>query len=383
MRSVFFVLFALLLQLLPSAAEAVPAYARKHELPCSQCHSAWPMLNGFGRTFKENGYRLDRTRATPAPTDNEVRIDTDLQLERVLPMSMRVQGRPFVKRNTDQRFDMQVVHELEIQATGSGGQDISYYVNLEAADDADWAVELADLVAGWHPHTGANVIGGYGALTFADPYHTFANRRLTQDRPAPNGAGFDSGYRFRDSTQFVSFYGRADSLFYSASVGTGAGDPVGTDRKDYMVRGAYDLSSGLTVGAFALVGQKDLTGPVRTQDYSRMGADVQYASGGITANAVFYRANEDAAASLVAQHNDAWYVQAFYVAPTSVPLVPVVRYESVESSNGAAATQSIALAAVAYVRGNVNVSLDFTKQTKVPPGRAKTNRFSVLVIFGL
>ena len=56
-----------------SSAEAVPAYARKHKLACSQCHSAWPLLNGFGRTFKENGYRLDRSRPAEDPDSRAAR----------------------------------------------------------------------------------------------------------------------------------------------------------------------------------------------------------------------------------------------------------------------------------------------------------------------
>ncbi len=366
-----------------STAEALPAYARKHQVACSLCHSAWPLLNQFGRTFKENGYRFDRKPDPAAPEPGETTIEERLALALNLPMSFRVQGRPFVKRNTDSRFDMQVVHEVEVQISDGTAGNISYYVNFEAADDAGWATELADLVGGWHPRTQANIVGGFGPLTFADPYNTFASRRLTQDRPSPNSAGYQSGYRFRDSTQFGSFYGRAGGLFYSASVGTGAGDTIGADKKDYLVRAAYDLPVGISIGGFSLTGDKELTTPLRTQEYSRAGADVQIDRGPFTANAVWYRADEEAAATLVGQKNDAWYVQALYVTPTKMPVVPVVRYESVESNSGAASTDSLALALLAYVRGNVNVSLDYTTQTKVPPARAKTNRFSVLVIFAM
>lgn len=363
-------------------AEAVPAYARKHKLTCSQCHSAWPLLNEFGRTFKENGYRLDRTR--PAADDpSHITLDDRTGLPSVLPMSFRVQGRPYVKRNTDDRFDMQVFHEFELQITGDAPGDISYYANFEAADDADWTTEVADLVAGWHPRAQANIVGGYGALTFTDPYNTFSNRRLTQDRPSPNAAGFQSGYRFRDSTPFVSFYGRTGAFFYSATVGTGAGDTLGADKKDYMFRAAYDLPFGLSVGAFSLTGDRELATPLRTQDYSRVGADLQYANGGFTANAVYYRAAEDDTSTVTSQTNVAWYAQALYVVPTPIPVVPVVRYESVESADGAAKTDSLAVAVVTYVRGNVNVSLDYTRQLTVPPGRAKTSRLSMLLIFGL
>jgi len=384
LRLVGFVLLASMgLVLGSSPAEALPAYARKHQVACSLCHSAWPLLNETGRTFKESGYRFDRNPDPKALELGEVALEDRLAIALNLPISFRVQGRPFVKRSTDSRFDMQVVHEVEVEISDGTAGNISYYVNFESADDEGWSTELKDLVAGWHPRKQANIVGGYGPLTFADPYNTFASRRLTQDRPSPNSAGFQSGYRYRDATQFGSFYGRAGRLFYSASVGTGAGDTVGADKKDYLVRAMYDLPSGISVGAFSLTGDKELTTPLRTQEYSRAGADVQIDRGPFTANAVWYRANEEAAATLIGQKNDAWYVQVLYVTPTKLRIVPLFRYESVQSNAGADSTDSLALALLAYVRGNINVSLDYTTQAKMPPGRAKTHRFSVLVILAI
>jgi hypothetical protein len=46
-------------------AHAIPAFARKYGLPCSACHEAWPMLNNFGQTFKDNGYQLGNERDAP------------------------------------------------------------------------------------------------------------------------------------------------------------------------------------------------------------------------------------------------------------------------------------------------------------------------------
>ena len=46
-------------------AHAIPAFARKYGLPCSACHEAWPMLNNFGQTFKDNGYQLGNGRDAP------------------------------------------------------------------------------------------------------------------------------------------------------------------------------------------------------------------------------------------------------------------------------------------------------------------------------
>jgi len=368
---------------LAADAQAVPAFARKHDLACTQCHSAWPLLNKFGRTFKENGYRLDREPASASKTESpDLTIDDRLSLAKHLPMSMRFQGRPVVKLNTDKRFDMQVIHEFELQITDSAPKDFSYYTNFEAADDADWVMELVDITAGWHPKEAANVVAGYSRMGFADGYNTFASRRLTQDRPAPNSARFQSGYRFRDATPFVTFYGRAKNLYYSATVGTGQGDTIGADKKDYLLRAAYDMPGGLSVGAFALIGERELTDPLRTQDYTRRGVDLQFDGKGFTANALWFKAKEDLASTLVTQENDAWYLQGHYVFPTKIPLVPTLRYESVESASGQASTKAVAVALIAYVRANINVSFDYIKQTRVPPGAAKTNRYSVLAILG-
>ncbi len=46
-------------------ALAIPAFARKYGLPCSACHAAWPTLNNFGQTFKDNGYQLGKGRDAP------------------------------------------------------------------------------------------------------------------------------------------------------------------------------------------------------------------------------------------------------------------------------------------------------------------------------
>jgi hypothetical protein len=46
-------------------AFGIPAFARKYNLRCSDCHEAWPKLNNFGQTFKDNGYQLMTGRDAP------------------------------------------------------------------------------------------------------------------------------------------------------------------------------------------------------------------------------------------------------------------------------------------------------------------------------
>jgi hypothetical protein len=50
--------FAIVMFVFVAPASAIPAFARKYSLRCTACHEAWPVLNDFGRSFRDNGYQL-------------------------------------------------------------------------------------------------------------------------------------------------------------------------------------------------------------------------------------------------------------------------------------------------------------------------------------
>ncbi len=54
--SLVMVLVALLF--LTSAADAIPAFARKYGFNCNMCHTAYTKLNDFGQRYRDNGYQL-------------------------------------------------------------------------------------------------------------------------------------------------------------------------------------------------------------------------------------------------------------------------------------------------------------------------------------
>jgi hypothetical protein len=53
---------------------AVPAFARKYHTACSTCHIAFPVRNGFGEAFRNNGYRF------PDNTDEEMVKEEPIKL---------------------------------------------------------------------------------------------------------------------------------------------------------------------------------------------------------------------------------------------------------------------------------------------------------------
>jgi hypothetical protein len=49
-----------------SPARAIPAFARKYDLPCNVCHvPGFPKLNDFGNVFRDHGYQLGEEQELP------------------------------------------------------------------------------------------------------------------------------------------------------------------------------------------------------------------------------------------------------------------------------------------------------------------------------
>ncbi len=57
--------------LLPSAANAVPSFARQTGMACMACHTVFPELTHFGRMFKANGYTLDNLKQIQGLTSDK------------------------------------------------------------------------------------------------------------------------------------------------------------------------------------------------------------------------------------------------------------------------------------------------------------------------
>ena len=50
-------------------ANAIPAFARKYDVACTMCHTAFPKLNDFGVNFRDNGYQMGTDSDLPTSLD--------------------------------------------------------------------------------------------------------------------------------------------------------------------------------------------------------------------------------------------------------------------------------------------------------------------------
>jgi len=115
-------------------AFGIPAFARKYGLPCSACHQAWPMLNNFGQTFKDNGYQLGNGRDAPIFHEPDyfpiaLRVTPQWHRESTPTTVDSVPGNPAsgqtVKYVTQTGFD---TSSIDLLVAGTLSNNISFFV---------------------------------------------------------------------------------------------------------------------------------------------------------------------------------------------------------------------------------------------------------------
>ncbi len=83
-------LVAMMAMLLPwQISHAVPSFARQTGMACEACHTVWPELTHFGRTFKAGGYVLDNLRQVRGVDSQKAEF---LDLATTPPLSIMIQA---------------------------------------------------------------------------------------------------------------------------------------------------------------------------------------------------------------------------------------------------------------------------------------------------
>ena len=99
-------------------AHAIPAFARKYRVSCSQCHAPVPRLNEFGELFAGNGFEFaigEEPRDTLATGDPLLRLQSDIPLAVRFDMYVRAQNEPKGGQNA---LDFQVPWGIKLLTGG-------------------------------------------------------------------------------------------------------------------------------------------------------------------------------------------------------------------------------------------------------------------------
>lgn len=357
-----------------NTAQAIPAFARKYEKACSSCHSAWPLLNKAGRTFKEAGYRF------PSEDQHSQKIGKDLYWGKNFPLSVVIKLRPYDKKDSDNDPRLRAVHEVEILIAGTIGKKWAGFVEYEGEDetvDIGGTAELpafnlnfGGVMVTWNVSKALNVQFADAMALFADPYDSYYHRRLTRNRPdlVDNSfGGADNGGKLRSDRQSVSIYGRPmPKLFYNVGIGAVSDRHEKGAPETLFARVAFDVTPKIMVGLLYIDGTCEAAACTVDRDFNRTGIDVQAEVNNFRFNAAFLTTEDDDATATATLENEAMYVQAIYVIKEGKrpKWVPLLRYDSIEYNNGVDKRNAWTANVSYYIKENVRGYLEYYSESK-------------------
>lgn len=380
---IFIAVIAILGFVWSATAQAVPSFARKHELNCSACHTAYPQLNATGRGFKENGYRF----LTDEEVTDAMQISDLLQLEKHVPLSAVFVARPYDKKDSGVA-KTRALHEVEIIVAGNLAKDWSGYFEIEAEDETGFELELAPAVLTYNHSKEFNVQFVYGPTFWADSYGIIGDHfRLTRGHVGAidqRFGGADAGGRFRAVRQNVGVYGRfSDRFFYNVNYSGKAADAEGEDASVYSALFNVDITDDIMVGAFIMDGQDKDT----NRDFNRTGIQFQADVQDIRFQGLYIAGTDDRDAGDVRgpgeDDNDTFSLQAFYtfrddsLRPTWVPLI---RYDTYETSDGINSFDEITLNLGYYFNQNIKAYVEYWDRFDAPTAAQEDSRITLQII---
>jgi hypothetical protein len=165
---------------------------------------------------------------------------------------------------------------------------------------------------------------------------------------------------------------------YEAGVTTGSTDAVGSDKKDFMGRVAFDLTKDFMIGGYFWGGNTLID--KRSLSFSRGGVDFQYQRDDFSVFGAYLSAGDDLRTGTGSEQNNALSFTGLYSyrIRNRPVLVPIVRFDSFTSSDGKRRTTNGTLNFTYYPLENLNVSAEYFANLDTPAGVAKSWRFTVL-----
>lgn len=363
-------------------AQAIPSFARKYNLNCSSCHVAMPYLNPTGRAFKEAGYRMPGADGQVDPTAQpNKKISDDLTLEKYYPIAGRVKGY-LVDKTKGTDAAIRPTHEVALLAGGNYATSGSFLMEFEGEDKTGFAM-VGEAGFGWHFSQRANVKVGIGPALHADPYNSLhdGGMRLTVSHKVPPMAGSDYNANFGAGSQYMTFYGRVNKAFYLAGFNGGGNNDEGQNPRDFVVRGAYDLTPDLMVGGLYYTGTRGTATKVAAGETqaTHVGVDWNLGFGNLYADGMFLSSKSETAT--MSETNKSADAEFFYtlINKNNRPFfVPVVRYDWTEVNNGADSQSTLTAQGGFYVLENAKLALEYSAEVGTVGNAPKSNRLTVL-----
>lgn len=255
------------------SAHAVPAFARQYNMSCRSCHAAFPRLNGFGESFRDQyNYQLQGWKDSTTVQEGDDR----LALQKAIPFALRLQS--YVQARTAEEvtpgsgfsgsraeFDFQTPYLLKLIGGAPITDQLSFYTYAIFAERGEnGVVTLEEMFVRYSDLLGSGIGIQLGQFQISELMFARELRLTFQDYLAYRYSGitYDRGVQFGGSAGPIDI-----AVGFANGNGSGTSAPVNSagygrpDRsfdnnaqKVAYARFGGDIPKAASLGLFALTG---------------------------------------------------------------------------------------------------------------------------------
>ncbi len=411
--NVRFMFLAALILAVCDSASALPVFARRYETSCTTCHAIIPKLNPFGIAFRNNGYRIplaeekllksqDVSLGAPAWKQLWPKAVWPGKITGVPPVAFRVATDVNMRPSQPVNVNFDFPSFLSLYLVGPAGDTVSFFgsvfmfgaTNTLVVDRA-WAQFR---LTPEKPGTNWAVLKVGRIDVRAEPFSSGYRRTTAQNFNISDYRPVADSVRMRDKDAGIELWGAATGpdnrggveyaagivqgtggaaennnfkdMYWTASYKVGGHGVVGSRRE---VDGEVPINSyaekSLTFGTYGYRGKgvTRVTGPAVENQFTRAGGKVDAYIGNLNlfgAVVVGHDNIRDSARRSI--RSSAFYAEADYML---FPwLMPIVRFEKTNYSDGRRAVRQVLPAVNIAIRANVRVVVEGRLFNHLSPG---------------
>ncbi len=397
---------------------AIPAFARKYNTSCSTCHYAFPMLNAFGKAFKENGYRFPGGQDPDMVKEQPISLGAEAykkvwpaaiwpsDMAGTVPLSIRPVGQIHYDNSVQDKKTsyFQVPSSISLLFAGTFNTKLSYFgaLELEGQSGLSYFFGISyKLLPSVNLRLGSvgfdNVSNQNRPLGIQD-YNVAVLNNQTGTWSIDGGAG--GGLELWGG---LDGPGGKGGFTYSVGLGNGQNDLQNFDlnkQKDYFARLTYKFGgmgemgatagqatsvstyykdNSFRIGGFAYSGA-ELSDSLKNENFAVFGGDIDWWFDRLNVNAVALQMNS----SYIGTNRTslAYYIEGNYMIYPW--LIARARYEYTNpdiNNPDVEMLRSILPGVVVMLRANVKLSLEYMRPLN--SNRKNNDGFAFQLDFGL
>lgn len=123
-------------------AEAVPSFARQTGQACSTCHTTFPELTAFGRSFKLNGYVLSGNKQIES---KESSSSSGLALSQIPPISAMLQVSGTYSKSQNPTTDTSLPDQLSLFLAGGITPHMGSFIQVTMEQGSGFSLDNTDI----------------------------------------------------------------------------------------------------------------------------------------------------------------------------------------------------------------------------------------------